>query len=47
MTLRVQLELAGEERAVLRALRLLLKRLLRDHGVVCRSITPAAEEKQP
>jgi hypothetical protein len=34
----VVMRLRGEEAAVVRALRLLLKRLLRDHGVRCERI---------
>jgi hypothetical protein len=34
---------ADDEHAVIRLLRVLLKRLGRDHGIKCRAITPIAE----
>jgi hypothetical protein len=36
---------ADDEHAVIRLLRVLLKRLGRDHGVRCRSIAPVASQE--
>jgi hypothetical protein len=43
--MRVVLDLTGDERHVLRLLKQLLRRLLRDHNVRCTSITTTTEQE--